>query len=94
MYATPIQMADENQFLYTFTVKTTTIYAGLFSMCMTAFCLYQVCALGMKNTASNEDIRHRWNGHRRNKKAVKNYRKESGCCGRFAYLLYGDVDHV
>ena len=48
----------------------------------------------MKNVASNEDIRHRWNGHRRNRKAVKLYKKEAGCCGRFAYLLFGDVDQV
>lgn len=94
MYATPAQMADENQFFYTFTVKVVTIDAALFSLCLVTFCIYQIFALGLNNVASNEDIRHRWNGHRRNKKAVKLYKKEAGCCGRFAYLLFGDVDSV
>ena len=63
-------------------------------MCLVTFCVYQTCGLGMKNVASNEDIRHRWNGHRRNRKAVKLYKKEAGCCGRLAYILFGDVDQV
>jgi len=94
MYASPTQMADENQFFYTLTCKTVVIYAALFALSLSSFCVYQICALGMKNVASNEDIRHRWNGHRRNKRAAKIFRKEAGCCGRLAYVLFGDVDQT
>jgi hypothetical protein len=46
--------------------------------------------------ASNEDIRHRWNGHKRNRRYAKLYRKESGCCARFTYIIgFGqEVDEV
>ena len=46
----------------------------------------------MKNIASNEDIRHRWNGHHRNAKFVKIFRKEAGCCGRLGYILFGNSE--
>lgn len=94
MYASPTQMADENQFFYTLTCKTVVIFSALFALSLTSFCTYQICALGMKNVASNEDIRHRWNGHRRNKRAAKIFRKEAGCCGRLSYVLFGDVDQT
>lgn len=47
----------------------------------------------MKNKASNEDIRHRWNGHYRNTRATKIFRKEARCCGRLRYLLWGDMEY-
>ena len=48
----------------------------------------------MKNIASNEDIRHRWNGHHRNHKMAKTYRRQAGCCGRIGHILCGDIDEV
>lgn len=54
-------------------------------------CAFQVCGLGLYNTTSNEDIRHRWNGNRRHEKAVAMFSKKAGCFGRIAQLVYGDV---
>ena len=48
----------------------------------------------MKNVSSNEDIRHRWNGHHRNTKYTKHFKKEAGCCGRIGYILCGDIEKV
>jgi len=45
----------------------------------------------MKNKTSNEDIRHRWNGHHRNNKASRFFKKEAGCCKRLGYLLCGNM---
>lgn len=47
----------------------------------------------MQNVTSNEDIRHRWNGHHRNRKMVKIFKREAGCCGRMKYLLCGDIEY-
>ena len=87
------QMNDPNQFAIGFIAKLNFTYACIIALCLISFFLYQVCSLGMKNTTSNEDIRHRWNGHHRNKKTVKQFKKEAGCCGRLRYILCGDMDY-
>ena len=46
----------------------------------------------MKNKTSNEDIRHRWNGHHRNSKAARIFKKDAGYCRRLGYLLCGNMD--
>ena len=68
------------------------IYTSIIALCLLTFCTYQSCSLGLSNVASNEDIRHRWNGHRRNRKAVKAYRRDAGCCGRCGFILWGNVN--
>ena len=72
--------------------KVLFIYTSIIALCLLTFCTYQSCSLGLSNVASNEDIRHRWNGHRRNRKAVKAYRRDAGCCGRCGYILWGNVN--
>ena len=84
----------EEDLFYSVVTKTLAIYGGLVAICLTTFCIYQVTGLSLRNIASNEDIRHRWNGHRRNKKMMKIYKKEAGCCKRLAYILFGNVDQV
>ena len=46
----------------------------------------------MKNKTSNEDIRHRWNGHHRNNKASKFFKKDAGYCRRLGYILCGNME--
>ena len=46
----------------------------------------------MQNITSNEDIRHRWNGHYRNRKMTKIFKREAGCCGRMKYFLCSDMN--
>jgi len=70
------------------------VYTSVIALALLLFWTYQTSALGIYNITSNEDIRHRWNGHGKNKTAVKAYRKNSGCCSRLAYLMYGDVEKV
>ena len=72
--------------------KALFIYTSIIALSLLIFCSYQACSLGLSNVASNEDIRHRWNGHRRNRKAVKAYRKDAGCCGRCGFILWGNVN--
>ena len=87
---------DPNQAFYAYTMRTILIYSAFVGGCLLTFASYQVCSLGLRNVASNEDIRHRWNGHKRNRRYAKLYRKESGCCARFTYIIgFGqEVDEV
>jgi len=50
--------------------------------------------LACYNIASNEDIRHRWNGHQRNEKSVEIYNKESGCLGKLSHIFFGKVNNL
>ena len=74
--------------------KSLLIYGCVIAFGLYSFWLYQVCSLGMSNITSNEDIRHRWNGHYRNRKPIRAFKSEAGCCGRLAFLLCGNVDKV
>lgn len=76
MNGTPGDMA------YGVVAKLLLTYAAMLAGGLYVFFFYQTCALGMRNLTSNEDIRHRWNGHHRNKKLSKLFRKQAGCCGR------------
>ena len=80
--------------MYNIATKANFVYMVFIALALLSFFLYQTCSLGLKNVASNEDIRHRWNGHRRNQKAAALYKKESGCCSRFNYLIFGDPEQL
>ena len=92
IFACSAQMEDETQLFWQILAKCVFSYGAIIALGLYAFFLHQLCGLGMRNKASNEDIRHRWNGHYRNAKAVKIFKKEAGCCGRLAYLLCGDME--
>jgi len=66
-------MADENEIIFSASAKAVIIYAAVIALCLLSFWLFQTCSLGMKNITSNEDIRHRWNGHHRNNKLARAY---------------------
>lgn len=78
--------------IYSVTAKLLIGYGATIAFLLYLFWFYQVCSLGLNNVTSNEDIRHRWNGHYRNKKAVKLFKKEAGCCGRLKYLLCSNIE--
>jgi hypothetical protein len=50
--------------------KSVMIFAGVISLALLVFCLVQVFDLAISNTVSNEELRHRWNGHVLNKNSV------------------------
>lgn len=85
-------MSDSNEYSYSIPAKLLITYASVVAFALYSFWFYQLCGLGMQNITSNEDIRHRWNGHYRNKKMARLFKKEAGCCGRMKYLLCGDYE--
>lgn len=88
------QMNDENQILYSATAKCLVSYSAVVGLGLFWFWMYQTFNLGIRNMTSNEDIRHRWNGHIRNKKATKFFRNRAGCCGRLKYILCADMTTI
>ena len=69
-------------------------FSAICSFFLLIFFLHQLCALGVKNKMTNEDLRFRWNGHPRNKKMVKIYSKQAGLCNRISYVMCGNVNKV
>ena len=57
------QVADTENWSYSAITKALLIYSAIISFCLTTFFLHQLGCLGIQNITSNEDIRHRWNGH-------------------------------
>lgn len=85
------QIADPNNFAYSGITKAILIYCAMISFCLTTFFLHQLGCLGIQNITSNEDIRHRWNGHLKNRKVTSFYKDETGCCSRTMHVLFGNV---
>jgi len=88
------QIADDAFFTYSSITKTLLIYGSLVSFCLFVFFLHQYCSLGLRNVASNEDIRHRWNGNHKNVTHIKKAIKSAGCCRRSGFLFCGNIDRV
>ena len=53
---------DQEKTPYGATCKVIMVYTGVIALALILFGLFQLCGLSLYNTASNEDIRHRWNG--------------------------------
>jgi hypothetical protein len=47
--------------------KAVSIYSAFIFLMLFSFGMYQIWSLGVKNIASNEEIRERWNGNGTNK---------------------------
>ena len=92
MFTCTDQFNDDNNIALSAIAKAVFTYAAIIALSLLSFFLFQTCSLGMKNIASNEDIRHRWNGHHRNNKAIRAFKKGAGCCGRLGYLWCGNVE--
>ena len=50
--------------------KAILVYTACIAIALFCFGNYQLWCLGVQNTAGNEDIRRRWNGHKNNKRAA------------------------
>ena len=66
-------------------------YTGVICLSLLLFATFQVFYLGVRNVASNEDIRRRWNGATPNAEAVKIYADKASCTSRARYYLFGPV---
>lgn len=72
-------------------VKSVGIYGGIISVSLFWFAGYQMCYLGVKNIATNEEIRVRWNAHGRNQKYVEIYKNESSNYEKFKHHVFGEL---
>lgn len=52
--------------LWVYSCRVVMTYTAIITFLLSIFCFYQVTQLAVNNVYSNEDIRGRWNGHRRN----------------------------
>ena len=72
-------------------VKCVGIYGGIISLSLFGFAAYQIMHLAVRNVASNEEIRDRWNAHPRNKPKVDIYKQESTCWQKAKYFLFSKL---
>ena len=71
--------------------KGVCVYGGVIFLSLLVFAAFQIFYLGIRNVASNEDIRRRWNGSNANTKAVSIYSDKTSCFSRARYYLCGPV---
>ena len=71
--------------------KAVCVYGGIIFLALLIFASFQIFFLGIRNLASNEDIRHRWNGHNNNSKYVKIFSEQSSCFGKIYHYLFAPV---
>ena len=94
MYVCLKQFDSTANVLFVGLTKGLLVYTSIIGVSLLLFWTYQVSVLSVYNITSNEDIRHRWNGHGRNRTSMKTYRKQTRCCTRLAYTMYGDIEKV
>ena len=71
--------------------KCVGIYGGIISISLFGFAFYQLLYLGIKNVASNEEIRDRWNAHPRNKAKVTIFNEDSTIWQKAKYYLFSNL---
>jgi len=84
------ELAQEKHLAKAISLKLLILYAGVIAFSLLTFAAYQVFSLGVNNISSNEDIRHRWNGHRRNKKAARAFASQSSLWDKFRFVVFGN----
>jgi hypothetical protein len=67
------------------------VYTGVISLSLFSFALYQCCCLGLDNTASNEDIRRRWNGHNANRSSTAIFKNEATLNEKLGHFLCSEL---
>ena len=73
--------------------KAICVYGAVIFLSLLIFAGFQLFFLGIRNIASNEDIRYRWNGARANAQAVGIYSEKSSCFAKCLYFLYVGQQH-
>ena len=66
------------------------VYGASIFIVLFIFALYQILYLGIRNVASNEDLRNRWNGAKENEEAAQIYKDKSSCFERANYFLFSE----
>ena len=82
--------AKNDKGAYAYILKGIFLYTAFVALALFIFFLYQFTSLNLNNLASNEDLRSRWNGNKKNKDKVQLYKNRTTCCSRAAYFLSGD----
>ena len=80
--------------MFAWVCRINIVYTAIVAFLLLSFCYYQVFALGMLNVTSNEDIRSRWNGHRKNLKAAAMFRRKAGCLQRLIHVVFSQPDDL
>ena len=75
------------QAIYVKLVKADIVYSGMIAVLLYLFGVFQTVAHILNNTASNEDIRSRWNGSKRNRAAVDIYYNDSSALQKLYYFF-------
>ena len=83
------QFKREEPFGYV--TKGVLIYTIIIALTLYGFFAFQIGTLGLENIASNEDLRHRWNGNPKNKGYVAYYKDRSSVCSKALYYLTSDL---
>lgn len=68
------------------------VYTGVIAFALLMFGLFQLFGLSLYNTASNEDIRHRWNGSQRNRASVRMYSNRVSTKEAIYHFLYSKLE--
>ena len=68
--------------------KGVLVYGASIFVVLFLFALYQILYLGIRNVASNEDLRNRWNGAKENEKSAEIYIDKSNCFERANHFLF------
>lgn len=71
--------------------KGVLVYGGAIFVVLFVFSLYQLFYLGVRNVASNEELRNRWNGANANERAAAIYSKEASVCSRANHFLFSEA---
>ena len=85
------QSHEDKLIIYDMSVKCICCYTAIIALALFGFFFYQFCYLALNNIASNEEIRHRWNGNPRNSDRVSIYRDEASCSERFYQFMFSPL---
>ena len=69
------------------------VYTGIIGCVLFAFSLFQIFFLGIKNIASNEDIRSRWNGSSCNEQSSKIFRDDCSVLDKVKHMFWSDLPY-
>jgi hypothetical protein len=70
--------------------KGVLVYGGAIFVVLFVFSLYQLFYLSVRNVASNEELRNRWNGAKANESAAAIYSDKASCAARANYFLFSE----
>ena len=81
---------EMNDTIYGVVTKANMFYTALIGVTLFLFSLFQLFNLGIKNKASNEDIRSRWNGSACNESQVEIFKDNCSLLDKIKFIFYSE----